>query len=558
MTTSLEHKIDKSRRETEENRLKEERRKQPGIAFPSASVQEHLLIIRLDLALPARGKKESPELINIVRNGLNRLGDLFERIENGNKKIDELLKTGDLVRSSLSKFYFSSTIGFGTGFFEKLEIASHKRPKKLREMPDHLSLGDVTPYRLSQTDLIIQLGATKDFVNRWVLENNVEPTTGHRRKKSEDGFFEEVNSYARQEVRNGSPDIVSAIRGWATITDVHSGFQRIDGRNLMGFNDGVSNPGRLSPLFNEIVWTSIYDEQNADLADGTYMVFQKIEHDLDQWRELNVEKQQEWIGRSKGTGLVLGTLPQEDDRRLACDLKSMDETIRNDAMRRWKELFDEQRDPELQIFDNGNTRFKDIPLKCPVWSHVRKANPRQADHVPKKIIFRRGYPYIESGLDGRISSGLLFVCFQKDVGNGFEFIKKMWLNNKSFPVPNVRPFNLDELAKRHLRGRFSANELSGLSLDQRRAFGLDDYDRFEEAIKEAKSYELTSCSETMPEQESDCDVQNTGREGLAGPSELGVNPTGEFLAIVPIGGGYYFIPPILNQSFAEIGQQFFE
>ena len=57
---------------------------------------------------------------------------------------------------------------------------------------------------------------------------------------------------------------------------------------------------------------------------------------------------------------------------------------------------------------------------------------------------------------------------------------------------------------------------------------------------------------------ADPNAQNTGREGLAGPSELGVNPTGEFLAIVPFGGGYYFVPPIPNQSIADIGQHFFE
>src|SRR5437868_8961446 len=96
-----------------------------------------------------------------------------------------------------------------------------------------------------------------------------------------------------------TPDIVTAVTGWATITDVNAGFQRIDGRNLQGFNDGVSNPRRLSPLFDDIVWTKTPDD---NFKDGTYMVFQKIEHDLDQWRELELDEQEEWVGRSKGTG----------------------------------------------------------------------------------------------------------------------------------------------------------------------------------------------------------------------------------------------------------------
>lgn len=51
-------------------------------------------------------------------------------------------------------------------------------------------------------------------------------------------------------------DIVTAIAGWATVTDIHVGFQRLDGRNLLGFNDGVSNPRPGSgDKFDSVVWT---------------------------------------------------------------------------------------------------------------------------------------------------------------------------------------------------------------------------------------------------------------------------------------------------------------
>ena len=74
-----------------------------------------------------------------------------------------------------------------------------------------------------------------------------------------------------------SPDIYTAINRWATITDIHTGFQRIDGRNLLGFNDGISNPIRFS---NDVIWTTKQDESEK-FQNGTYMVFQKIEHDLE-------------------------------------------------------------------------------------------------------------------------------------------------------------------------------------------------------------------------------------------------------------------------------------
>jgi hypothetical protein len=56
----------------------------------------------------------------------------------------------------------------------------------------------------------------------------------------------------------------------------------------------------------------------------------------------------------------------------------------------------------------------------------------------------------------------------------------------------------------------------------------------------------------------DQNTQNTGREGLSGPSELGVVPTGDLIATMPFGGGYYFVPPIPNRRISDIGQQFFD
>jgi len=63
---------------------------------------------------------------------------------------------------------------------------------------------------------------------------------------------------------------------------------------------------------------------------------------------------------------------------------------------------------------------------------------------------------MESSLDGKVSSGLLFICFQRNIINGFEYIKKKFLNNKEFPVPEVRKnFTKEELAERHRYARFS-------------------------------------------------------------------------------------------------------
>ena len=56
----------------------------------------------------------------------------------------------------------------------------------------------------------------------------------------------------------------------------------------------------------------------------------------------------------------------------------------------------------------------------------------------------------------------------------------------------------------------------------------------------------------------DDDTQNTGMDGLSGPSENGVYPQGQFPIATTIGGGYYFIPPIPNKKISEISEQFFD
>lgn len=519
--------IKKSNSERLEKLLIDAKRKQPGVAFPSATKQEHLLIIRFNISHSVYDRKDQ----EFVRSGVMRLCNLFDRIDKKEIRMDDLTEDGDIRTVPLSEFNFSPTLGFGIGFFEKLRIKSQKRPKRLKEMPSHHDLGDPSPYYLSQTDFIIQLGSDTEDVNRWVFQHTsarITNSEGERRTR----YLSSVNPSARRRTQDRDTDIYSTISDWATITDIHSGFQRIDGRNLMGFNDGISNPKRLS---NDTVWITPEDE-NGKFSDGTYMVFQKIEHDLEMWRNMAAEKQEEWIGRSKGTGLLLGTLPKDLDRKLASDLHSEIPIVKERATKRWKKLYDEQKDPDRNFFDPRQRQYKNIQFECPVWSHVRKSNPRRADGAARSLIFRRGYLFMEGGLNGMFSSGLLFICFQRDIGKGFEYIKKNFLNNKNFPVPEQRKnFSPQELDRRQQYGRFTASEL-----------------------KKGASVPLSPHFDSPIKMSHNPDAQNTGKEGLSGPSELGVHPEGQAQVTVTLGGGYYFIPPIPNRQISNIGEQFFE
>lgn len=75
--------------------------------------------------------------------------------------------------------------------------------------------------------------------------------------------------------------------------------------------------------------------------------------------------------------------------------------------------------------------------KCPFASHVRRVNPRsELDHVAhtpdwQNRIARRGIPY---GSPGDADVGLLFMCYQSDIGQQFEIIQGNWCNFPHFPV----------------------------------------------------------------------------------------------------------------------------
>jgi Dyp-type peroxidase family len=501
--------------------------RQVGVTLPAARRQQHILIIRLDL-VPDIGKEKA-------REGLLSLCTLFKNLLKGKYKIERTLDDGNTILSNLNKFFFTPTIGFGATFFNKLEIPEWVRPRTLHPMPDSSQLGDPRPYSLLQTDLLIQLASSNDFVNRWVFEYSHDIVRPRNRQEPRGMTYS--NELPRRE--QDPTDIVRATSGWANITDLHVGFQRSDGRNLMGFKDGISNPSK-GDLEN-IVWTDHRDESEK-LINGTYMVFQKISHDLEIWRSLPEERQEEIIGRSKGTGLLLGTLSKPEDDQLALELVSTEDYVRERARARLRELLSDQRNPETRFFDPSENRFKSIQDNCPSWSHVRKANPRQENNSPHKTVYRRGYLFSDVTSGPRFHSGLLFICFQRNINDGFEYIKKKWLNNKNFPVPEARPgFTEVELEQRHSRGRFTVEELKALSLEQRRFLGLEG-ENLTKALRESMNR----------------DTQNSGREGLTAPSELGIYPLPSLPATTAMGGGYYFIPPIPSNDASKIGQQFFE
>jgi Dyp-type peroxidase family len=96
---------------------------------------------------------------------------------------------------------------------------------------------------------------------------------------------------------------------------------------------------------------------------------------------------------------------------------------------------------------NNFNYLADGGLKCPFAAHIRKANPRSDTPYSKShLMARRGILYgnrSDDPNDGEIDNkptggvGLLFMAYQSDFVDQFEFTQRTWANNINFPQPDI-------------------------------------------------------------------------------------------------------------------------
>jgi len=239
-------------------------------------------------------------------------------------------------------------------------------------------------------------------------------------------------------------------------------------REHFGFADGLSQPylpglhaeprrGEDKIAAGEILlgYLNAYDRiplspvwRDFDLGkNGTYLVFRKLAQDVSGFWS--------WIAGHA--------------RRLAndspADTAALIEMIGAKLMGRWRSgapltLTPDHDDPAYATPDRLNA-FKYLVhdphgLRCPIASHVRRANPRDARGgsatdsetvVSRHRIMRRGrsfgsplpYDAAIAGRDDGVPRGLYFLCLQSSIARGFEFIQQSWLANPGFAGLHVEP-----------------------------------------------------------------------------------------------------------------------
>ncbi len=232
------------------------------------------------------------------------------------------------------------------------------------------------------------------------------------------------------------------------------------GKEHFGFADGVSQPflagKRDEPRHGEpalptgeilLGYRNAYDRLPVSPMwgkddfgkNGTYLVFRKLHQHVDRF----------W-------GYVAARARElEADPVAAAELT---EVLAAKLVGRWKSgaplvLSPHRDDPAYATPERINTfNFHDLDPhgeRCPISSHVRRANPRDARGdepkdsmkvVMRHRILRRGRSYGRplpeadalAGRDDGVARGLYFISLQASIARGFEFIQQTWLSNPGF------------------------------------------------------------------------------------------------------------------------------
>ncbi|KAJ5993463.1 hypothetical protein N7451_009187 [Penicillium sp. IBT 35674x] len=159
--------------------------------------------------------------------------------------------------------------------------------------------------------------------------------------------------------------------------------------------------------------------------DGSILVVRKLKQFVPEWDRFVIDEAEK-----------LGFTPGQFGARL---------------VGRWPSGAPVQTNPDRDNPDEARQNDFDYPVddhtNCPFASHMRKTKPRAGVNNSDKFdIMRRGIPYgPELSADEKAKEkteqdrGLMFLCYQTSLSNGFQFIRNRWINADNFP-PGKRKF----------------------------------------------------------------------------------------------------------------------
>jgi Dyp-type peroxidase family len=216
-----------------------------------------------------------------------------------------------------------------------------------------------------------------------------------------------------------------------------------DKLNPFGFVDGLSNPGIEGTGFLGT------NPQEPPIKAGEFLLGYPNE-----FGELPAMPSPEALGRN-GTDLAVMKIHTKvaafrQYLRAAAASPADEERLAAKMVGRWPSgaslvLAPDKDDPELggDRLRNNNFLFAaedPLGMKCPMGSHIRRMNPRDADIIGVARVhrvMRRGTAYgpmLPAGVleDDGVDRGIVFVFVGADLERQFEFIRKEWVNSGLF------------------------------------------------------------------------------------------------------------------------------
>ena len=261
-------------------------------------------------------------------------------------------------------------------------------------------------------------------------------------RKWEEGFRDDIHALILLADNNKGELDDAATKGTSDLEKIARTFAQIgkalrdeDGQVIehFGYRDGLSQPLFLKSQIERVQQTDKWDpsaplslalvkDPNGRTEDsyGSYLVYRKLAQDVNGFN-----------GAVQNLAIELGT-----DQNLAGAL----------TVGRFKDgtpvvLSDNPDSEGTRPEDDFNYANDQQGARCPFQSHIRKTNPRgdtarnfniSFEDERRHRIARRAISYEMNG-----EVGLLFLCFQSNIGEQFEFMQATWANGAGFVKPGV-------------------------------------------------------------------------------------------------------------------------
>lgn len=249
------------------------------------------------------------------------------------------------------------TVGFGDALFEKRDWLRAHKPAKLERMIQFPN--DALRAELCHGDMSVQFCANLPDANIHALRDIVK----------------NLSEYAvLRWMQDGTVPPAKPAKDGSTPS----------ARNLLGFRDGSANPDSTdAKLMERVVWVGAGQHEPAWAEGGSYQVVRLIRNFVERWDRTPLQEQERDFGRRKNSGAPLD----------------------GDAQSTERDVPDYAKDPEGKI--------------TPLTAHIRRANPRTHE-TQANLILRRAFNYANGVTkNGQLDQGLLFICYQADLGQGF-------------------------------------------------------------------------------------------------------------------------------------------